>query len=207
MRQVTLLALVAAGLVAGTASGTSGRAPRRSDLPTIERKLAAIGIHLRSGDRLFGTPSASMEPTLHCALPGIQCTAKTQDGVVSRPYGSASPRRGDLIAMQTTSAATEKCGSSGIWLKRVVGLPGEVWAEKDGAVYVDGKRLDEPYIKPAYKDVYTYSARRIPAGHYFVMGDNRIGSCDSRKWGPLPRSHVIGKLIATFWPLDRVRRL
>jgi signal peptidase I len=200
-------ALVAVGLVPGMASASTGRNPTRSDLPSIERKLATIGIHIHDGDRLFGVPSGSMEPTLHCAVPGIQCRAKTQDGVLERPYGSASPKRGDLIAMRTTPAAVRLCGAPGIWLKRVIGLPGEVWSERDGFMYIDGKRLTEPYIRSAYREHFTYPPRRIPAGTYLVLGDNRPGSCDSRKWGPLPRSHILGKLLAIFWPLDRVSRL
>jgi signal peptidase I len=86
----------------------------------------------------------------------------------------------------------------------MIALPGETWEERSGHVYIDGRRLDEPYIHPDRRDSETIAPIRIQADHYFMMGDNRSGSCDSRKWGTVDRHSLIGKVVATYWPPQRV---
>jgi signal peptidase I len=151
---------------------------------------------------LYRIPSSSMEPTLHCAKPGTECRAAHDDRVVVIRYVVGSPKRGDVIALRTPPLASERCGSGGTFLKRVIGLPGERFAERQGHVYIDGKRLTEPYVK--FPDAQDVAPRRVPEGSYFVLGDNRAASCDSRAWGPLPRRDVIGRVVATYWPFSRV---
>jgi signal peptidase I len=90
-------------------------------------------------------------------------------------------------------------------VKRLIALPGETWQEKNGFVYIDGKKLIEPYIKPGRRDTGTsYPARKIPEGMYFMMGDNRSQSCDSREWGSVPRNNLIGEVFAVYWPPNRI---
>jgi len=89
-------------------------------------------------------------------------------------------------------------------VKRIVGLPGEVVSERNGLVYVDGRKLAEPYVSPSRRDDRTAEWPRIAPDHYFVLGDNRSGSCDSRAWGTVPRENLIGPVFLTYWPLSRI---
>ena len=103
--------------------------------------------------------------------------------------------RGDIVVFHAPPAAVRRCGATGKLVKRVVGLPGETWSERDGFVYVDGKKLSEPYIRPDRRDHLSRPPVHVPAGHYFVMGDNSAASCDSRVWGPLPAKSLIGTVV------------
>ena len=89
-------------------------------------------------------------------------------------------------------------------MKRLIGLPGDRVSERNGQVYINGKKLNEPYVDPALRDTRPRRGRRSPAGHYFFLGDDRTHSCDSRTWGSVPRSSLIGPVIATYWPPNRI---
>jgi signal peptidase I len=157
----------------------------------------------------YRIPSSSMEPTLHCARPSPGCVAKISDRVLADrvTYHFRSPRRGEIIVFKTPKAAREECSGasdSGVFVKRLIGLPGETISEKSGYVYINGKKLVENYIQPGRRGGRNYSAARIPKDRYFFMGDNRASSCDSRDWGTVPRSNLIGKVFMTYWPPMRV---
>lgn len=89
------------------------------------------------------------------------------------------------------------------FIKRVVGLPGETIEIRAGAVYVEGQPLDEPYVPPQVADRHSFSAVRVPADHFFVMGDHRISSNDSRVFGPVPSRLIYGKAAFVYWPVQR----
>jgi signal peptidase I len=155
----------------------------------------------------YRIPSSSMEPTLHCARPGQDCEARLSDRVLANRfiYHFRNPHRGEIVVFNTPSAAQDMCGASGTFVKRLIGLPGETVTEKQGGfVYIDGKKLNEPYIKPDRRDTETHSPQVIPKGQYFMMGDNRAESCDSRVWGTVPRKNLIGEVFATYWPPNRI---
>ncbi len=154
----------------------------------------------------YRIPSSSMEPTLHCARPAAGCEAGASDRVLANRlvYRFREPRRGEIVVFQTPEAAKAQCGAGGTYVKRLIALPGELWAEKDGVVYIDGKRLAEPYIDDLRRDAEDWPPRKIPRGEYFFMGDNRKYSCDSRKWGSVPRKDIVGEVFATYWPPDRI---
>jgi signal peptidase I len=163
----------------------------------------------------YRIPSSSMEPTLHCARPAQGCEAATSDRVLANRfiYRFRSPKRGEIVVFQTPHLALQECGSEGTFVKRLIGLPGEVWEERDGFVYINGKRLNEPYVKASRRDTDTlglmdlpprHTYTRIPKGYYLMMGDNRSSSCDSRRWGLVPRKNLIGKVFATYWPPSRI---
>lgn len=153
----------------------------------------------------FRVPTASMEPTLHCARPTEGCTARLNDRVfVARiVFRFRDPHRGEIVVFHAPAAAKRLCSEGGTFLKRVIGLPGEVVSEKNGFFYVDGRKLAEPYLDFYVRDSVTSRWPRLRAKQYFVMGDNRIASCDSRTWGPVPRRSFIGPVVATYWPPTR----
>ena len=156
----------------------------------------------------YRIPSSSMEPTLHCASAGGSgCLAHFSDRVLANRfiYHFRDPRRSEIVVFNVPSIAEEKCGAAGVFVKRIIGLPGDVWQERQGFVYINGKKLNEPYVKKDRRDFESYPARKIPKDNYFMMGDNRQSSCDSRKWGTVPRNRVIGKVFAIYWPPQRIR--
>jgi signal peptidase I len=154
----------------------------------------------------YRIPSSSMEPTLHCARPAYQCEARFSDRVLACRfcYRIAGPKRGDIVVFHTPPLAAARCGEGGVYVKRLIGLPGELWEERGGYVYINGKPLSEPYIKAPRRDSRTIAPIRVPRGRYFMMGDNRVSSCDSRRWGTVPHTNLIGKVIATYWPPQRI---
>lgn len=142
----------------------------------------------------YTVPSAVMEPTVHCALPGVSCEAAVGDEVVTESLRS-DPQRGDILVFHTPPPAELQCGAGGTFIMRVVALPGETWEEREGVVFINGKRLGESYVEDSRRDQDAYPRRKIPEGRYFVMGDNRAQSCDSREWGAVPRGNIIGTVV------------
>jgi signal peptidase I len=89
------------------------------------------------------------------------------------------------------------------FIKRVVGLPGETVEIRQGRVWIDGKLLDEPYVPPQFSDYNSYAPLRVPADHFFVLGDHRNSSNDSRVFGTVPLSQIYGKAVFAYWPVER----
>jgi signal peptidase I len=159
----------------------------------------------------YRIPSSSMEPTLHCAEPAIQCEARFSDRVLANRfiYHLRDPRRGEIIVFKTPPEARIKCGAGGTFVKRLIGLPGDSVEVRlrggSGYVYINGKPLNEPYIKPDRRaSAQAFGPVKVKPGNYFMMGDNRSSSCDSRMWGTVPRDNLIGKVFATYWPPNRI---
>ena len=153
----------------------------------------------------FYIPSGSMEPTLHIGDRIL---------VDKLSYDLHSVHRGDIVVFGRPPA--EDCGGPEVndLVKRVIGLPGDVLSLSGGYVYVDGKRLNERWLPPSEQGVTTAGpvgsnydlahSYRIPADDYFVMGDNRTDSCDSRYWGPIAKSLIVGKVSLRVWPLTSI---
>jgi signal peptidase I len=154
--------------------------------------------------RTWRIPASSMEPTLHCGGRGFGCGAGASDRIVSLKYVAGDPKRSDIVVFHTPPAAAVRCGSSGVFVKRIVGLPGERWEERNGRVFVDGRPLREPYVRPERRDTRTVAPVRLGRDRYYLLGDNRNASCDSREWGPVARGAIIGKAVFRYWPPSRI---
>jgi signal peptidase I len=166
----------------------------------------------------YRIPSSSMEPTLNCAkgpaFPG--CLGNSSDRVLAcricLDFGP--PSRGDIVVFNTPTEAALKCGEGGTFVKRVIGLPGDTVREDDnGFIWIRGPgdktfvKLKEPYLTTERRLADTAHFGQIwhvPSGQYFMMGDNRASSCDSRSWGSVPRNKLIGTVFFVYWPPDRI---
>jgi signal peptidase I len=153
----------------------------------------------------YRIPSSSMEPTLHCAQPGAWCEGRFSDRVIANrlAYRFSAPKRGQIVVFDAPVAAAVQCGEGGTFVKRLIGLPGDVVSQREGVVSVNGTRLREPYASGTPDDK-TTGTWRVPSGRYFFLGDDRSHSCDSRMWGSVPRRSLIGPLLLTYWPLNRL---
>jgi signal peptidase I len=90
------------------------------------------------------------------------------------------------------------------FIKRVVGVSGDVVELRRGVLLVNGKRIEEPYVEARYQDDRSYPPVEVSEGHYYVLGDHRRGSNDSRNWGEVPERYIYGKAWFRFWPLSKL---
>lgn len=153
----------------------------------------------------FSIPSGSMLPTLQI---GDRIVVDKLDFHI---------HRGDIVVFRRPPLERQDYADL---VKRVIGLPGETISSQNGHVLIDGKVLREPWL-PAVPNAYTGALNepdphpqfnlpgpvKIPAGEYFVMGDNRTQSEDSRYFGPIPRSLIVGRAVLVAWPLSQVKGL
>ncbi len=163
-------------------------ASRKRSLAVSQGEQALLGVLLAVAVTLFVmqgfcVSGACMQPHLY-----------TGERVLANKlaYRLGTPKRSEIVIFHYPKNPQE------IYVKRVIGLPGETVAIQSGFVSINGKRLPEPYKTfAAHGDM---APRVIPSGQYFVMGDNRDVSDDSRYWGDLPRYDIIGEAVACYWP-------
>ena len=86
----------------------------------------------------------------------------------------------------------------------MVGVPGDVVELRAGNLYVNGVRVEEDYLEPGFRDNDTYAPVTDPKGYYYVLGDHRNSSNDSRSWGEVPEKYIYGKAVFRFWPLSKI---
>ncbi len=170
--------------------------------------LAAVSVLVFQAEvaKPYRIPSPSMEPTLHCAKPVSGCLSRVSDRVIANRlvYRFHEPRRGDIIVFNAPARVAAACNAGGTFIKRIVGLPGEKLSMRNGFVLVNGVPLVEPYLRPGYRGRESGDWARIAGEGYFVLGDNRTMSCDSRRWGVVPRDNITGRAAVTYWPPNRV---
>lgn len=116
-------------------------------------------------------------------------------------FGIGSIERGDMVVFWFPHDQTKS------YIKRVIGLPGDTVEIEQGQVNVNGKPLAEPYVPDDYRDRTSYPARVVPPDNYFVLGDHRSSSNDSRNWGFVERKYIYGKAVFVYWPLEKMGRL
>jgi signal peptidase I len=164
------------------------RIPSPSMVPTLTpgQRVLVNRIGNDFGDPAIGDVTVFHPPTGAVAPDGPTCA-------VGHPSGSPCPK-------ETADKATTN------FIKRVVAGPGDVVAIRDGHVVLNGKEQKEPFIMPCGggDGCNLPTPITIPAKHYFMMGDNRGASDDSRFWGPVPRDWIVGNAFATYWPPKRI---
>jgi signal peptidase I len=158
---------------------------------TIETVLLALVIFLAINalSARVRVENISMRPTLE---PG-------QFLLVNRvAYKLGEPKIGDIVVFHAPGVSDED------YIKRVIGLPGDVVQVADGIVYVNSQPLYEPYIAdtPNYTGTWT-----VPENEYFVLGDNRNNSSDSHLWGYIPADDIVGRALLIYWPMDQISLL
>jgi signal peptidase I len=171
--------------------------PSKSMLPTlkpgqrvlVDRFSHTLGANPKLGDITVFRPPSGAE----AQGGGGEC-GKEGEGP-SYSYGPANTRS----CSRPTAERAEKT-----YIKRLVGLPGDRIEVRNGHVIRNGKRASEPFANRCEDPACNLAPIRIAAGEYFLMGDNRDNSNDSRYWGPVPRAWIIGKAVATYWPPNRI---
>ncbi|MBM3939327.1 MAG: signal peptidase I [SAR202 cluster bacterium] len=146
---------------------------------------------LTEGDRVLVHKAAFMEIDAARAarwLPWVRADA----GDEWHPFGE--PGRGDIIVFHWPRDPSQD------FVKRVIGLPGDTVEIRSGTVYVNGAALDEPYVQRPLAD--SHRAITVQPERYYVLGDNRAASDDSRDWGTVPADLIVGKVQVSFWPLE-----
>ena len=113
-------------------------------------------------------------------------------------FGISDISRGDTVVFWFPGDPSKS------FIKRVIGVPGDKVEVTDGKVSVNQSMLDEPYVPEAYRDHVSTPLRVVPQGEYFVLGDHRSSSNDSRMWGTVPRHYIYGKAAFVYWPLERM---
>ena len=146
----------------------------------------------------FYIGSESMDPTLH------GCEGCTNDRLLINKlaYDIKAPKRGDIAFFE------DQQGGEKTIIKRVVGIPGDELELRNGKLSVNGEPLQELYVKndpckPGYPKTCSFGPVTVPEDHYFMMGDNRTRSTDSRFFGPVPEDDIIGEALVRFWPPGR----
>lgn len=148
----------------------------------------------------FWIPSESMEQTLH------GCTGCNDDRLLvdKLSYKLHPVHRGDVVVFRRPASVN---ASEKVLIKRVIGLSGETVRGRAGKVWIGDRLLEEPYVNGACEGTQDFAPVSVPPGDVFVMGDNRCDSTDSRVFGPIKKSSIIGRAFLIIWPLGRIHWL
>ena len=172
-----------AGGAPDAGAGGLGALAREIVQTLVLAALLSLGLQMVVQQRLV--EGSSMEPNFHTG----------QRLLVNRlaVHGVGEPVRGDVVVFHSW-------GDDKDYIKRVIGLPGDEVEIHDGHVYIDGTQLDEPYLNQVTRD--SVAPVTLGPDEYYVLGDNRGNSADSRYYGPLHRDHIVGTAFLSLWPLE-----
>ncbi|HVY93731.1 MAG TPA: signal peptidase I [Bryobacteraceae bacterium] len=134
-------------------------------------------------------------------MPGLTDQERIFVNKYEYKLGENNIHRGDLVVFHPPPAIRES------YIKRVVAIPGDRVQIVSGMVYVNGKKLSEPYVLDIYRDHDSLAPEVVPPGKYFVLGDHRNSSSDSRSWGFVARNEIYGKAVLIYWPLAKIGRV
>ncbi|MGD1073116.1 MAG: signal peptidase I [Bryobacteraceae bacterium] len=134
-------------------------------------------------------------------MPGLTDQERIFINKYEYKLGVGAIARGDLVVFHFPLDRAQS------YIKRVIGLPGDSIEIDEGTVYVNGNKLDESYVPEEYRDHVTVLRESVPANKYFVLGDHRSSSNDSRVWGFVDRTDIYGKAVFVYWPLDKIGRV
>ena len=134
-------------------------------------------------------------------MPGLTDQERIFINKYTYKMGAGSIARDDLVVFHYPYDPSQS------YIKRIIGLPGDTVEILDGTVLVDGRKLDEPYVPPEYRDHVSIAKEVVPKDHYFVLGDHRSSSNDSRVWGFVERKEIYGKAVFVYWPPDKIGRV
>jgi signal peptidase I len=105
--------------------------------------------------------------------------------------------RGDIVVFWYPKDPTKS------FIKRVIGVPGDIVSVRNGQVFINGALLEEKYVPRGYQDLESFPPMRVKEDHYYVLGDHRNASNDSRSWGLVPRKYIYGKAVFRYWPMEK----
>jgi signal peptidase I len=134
-------------------------------------------------------------------MPGLTDEERIFINKYEYKLGVGNIERGDLVVFHFPKDPSQS------YIKRVIGLPGDEVEIRDGFVFLNGARIDEPYVPDDYRDHISLPRSRVPADSYFVLGDHRNSSNDSRMWGYVDRPQIYGKAVFIYWPPSKIGRV
>ena len=197
----------------GSGGFGSGHQPPHIPEPPI-RRSSQPGALARAGEELLAWLKTLLSAAVYATLIvtfGVQVarvegqsmapTLEDQDRLIVNKlaYRIADPQVGDIVMLYYPVDPDKS------FVKRIVAEPTDILKIVDGVVYRNDVPLDDAFIPEEYRDYSSYGPEAVPAGYYFVMGDHRNNSSDSRSWGHVPKKYIIGKVQIRWWPVNEAR--